>query len=93
MAYLSGRQSVSGQLYGAYSQDDVDALRALAEEPGIIDIFLTYPLFINLNSLSLSLSGLFIQLCSLLDIVAFLFIFCLFHFLNYILLMSGPVGS
>ncbi|KAM7515640.1 hypothetical protein LguiA_005223 [Lonicera macranthoides] len=41
VAYLSGRQSTSGQLYGTYSQDDVDALRALAEEPGIIDIFLT----------------------------------------------------
>lgn len=45
MAYLSGRQSPSGQLFGTYSQDDVDALRALAEEPGIVDLFLTYPLF------------------------------------------------
>ncbi|KAI3787110.1 hypothetical protein L1987_41327 [Smallanthus sonchifolius] len=43
VAYLSGRKSSSGQIYGTYSQDDVDALRALAEEPGIIDIFLTYP--------------------------------------------------
>ncbi|KAL8093926.1 zinc finger CCCH domain-containing protein 64 [Apium graveolens] len=41
VAYLSGKQSVSGQPYGTYSQDDIDALRALAEEPGIIDIFLT----------------------------------------------------
>ncbi|CAK9140534.1 unnamed protein product [Ilex paraguariensis] len=41
VAYLSGRQSESGQPFGTYSQDDVDALRALAEEPGIIDIFLT----------------------------------------------------
>ncbi|OWM83147.1 zinc finger CCCH domain-containing protein 64 isoform X1 [Punica granatum] len=40
VAYMSGRQSVDGQL-GAYSQDDVDALRALAEEPGIVDILLT----------------------------------------------------
>ncbi|XP_071698443.1 zinc finger CCCH domain-containing protein 64 [Rutidosis leptorrhynchoides] len=41
VAYLSGRRSPSGQMYGTYSQDDVDALRALIEEPGIIDIFLT----------------------------------------------------
>nr|XP_043616736.1 zinc finger CCCH domain-containing protein 64 [Erigeron canadensis] len=41
VAYLSGRKSSSGQMYGTYSQDDIDALRALAEEPGIIDIFLT----------------------------------------------------
>ncbi|XP_021859400.1 zinc finger CCCH domain-containing protein 64 isoform X1 [Spinacia oleracea] len=41
VAYLSGRQSPSGQLFGTYSQDDVDALRALAEEPGIVDLFLT----------------------------------------------------
>lgn len=43
MAYLSGRKSESGSQFGTYSQDDVDALRALAEEPGVIDIFLTYP--------------------------------------------------
>lgn len=41
VAYLSGKQSASGQPYGTYSQDDVDALRALAEEHGIVDIFLT----------------------------------------------------
>lgn len=41
VAYLSGRQSSSGLIYGTYNQDDVDALRALAEEPGMIDIFLT----------------------------------------------------
>ncbi|XP_021715122.1 zinc finger CCCH domain-containing protein 64-like isoform X1 [Chenopodium quinoa] len=41
VAYLSGRQSPSGQQFGTYSQDDVDALRALAEEPGIVDLFLT----------------------------------------------------
>ncbi|KAK3014714.1 hypothetical protein RJ639_008384, partial [Escallonia herrerae] len=35
VAYLSGRQSASWQLYGSYSQDDVDALRAIAEEPEI----------------------------------------------------------
>ncbi|KAL6974538.1 hypothetical protein U1Q18_028723 [Sarracenia purpurea var. burkii] len=50
VAYLSGRHSVSGQQFGAYSQDDVDALRALAEEPGIVDLFLTYPFFM-LNDL------------------------------------------
>ncbi|KAF5935217.1 hypothetical protein HYC85_026346 [Camellia sinensis] len=37
--------SVSGQQFGTYSQDDVDALRALAEEPGVVDLFLTYPCF------------------------------------------------
>ncbi|XP_024967831.1 zinc finger CCCH domain-containing protein 64 isoform X2 [Cynara cardunculus var. scolymus] len=41
VAYLSGRQSSSGLIYGTYNQDDVDALRALAEEPEMIDIFLT----------------------------------------------------
>ncbi|PIN01873.1 hypothetical protein CDL12_25616 [Handroanthus impetiginosus] len=41
VAYLSGRQSASSQQFGAYSQDDVDSLRALSEEPGIVDIFLT----------------------------------------------------
>ncbi|KAL7189266.1 hypothetical protein ACSBR1_039003 [Camellia fascicularis] len=41
VAYLSGRHSVSGQQFGTYSQDDVDALRALAEEPGVVDLFLT----------------------------------------------------
>ncbi|PON48721.1 Cwf19-like protein [Trema orientale] len=43
VAYLSGRHSSVGQQFGTYSQDDVDALRAIAEEPGIVDIFLTYP--------------------------------------------------
>ena len=43
VAYLSGRKGLGGP--GCYSQDDVDALRALAEEPGIVDLFLTYPLF------------------------------------------------
>lgn len=47
MAYLSGRQSASGQQFGTYSQDDVDGLRALAEDPGIFDLFLTYPLLIS----------------------------------------------
>lgn len=44
MAYLSGRRSPTGAQFGTYSQDDVDALRALAEDPGTVDIFLTYPL-------------------------------------------------
>ena len=43
VAYLSGRKSPEGQQFGTYSQDDVDALRAIAEEPGIVDLFLTYP--------------------------------------------------
>ncbi|CAO2841546.1 unnamed protein product [Amaranthus hypochondriacus] len=41
VAYLSGRQSPSGQQFGTYSQDDVDGLRALAEEPGIVDFGVT----------------------------------------------------
>ncbi|XP_028774214.1 zinc finger CCCH domain-containing protein 64 isoform X2 [Neltuma alba] len=41
VVYLSGRQSLDVQQFGVYSQDDVDALRAIAEEPGIVDLFLT----------------------------------------------------
>lgn len=41
VAYLSGRRSTNSQQFGAYSQDDIDSLRALVEEPGIVDIFLT----------------------------------------------------
>ncbi|GAB2293004.1 hypothetical protein Dimus_027227 [Dionaea muscipula] len=40
VVYLSGKKSTSRQ-YGVYSQDDVDALHAIAEEPGVIDLFLT----------------------------------------------------
>lgn len=43
MAYLSGRQSANSQQFGTYNQDDIDSLRALAEEREIVDIFLTYP--------------------------------------------------
>ncbi|XP_048335670.2 zinc finger CCCH domain-containing protein 64 isoform X1 [Ziziphus jujuba] len=41
VAYLSGKHSSDAQQFGVYSQDDVDALRAIAEEPGVVDIFLT----------------------------------------------------
>ncbi|BFG39723.1 hypothetical protein CerSpe_259970 [Prunus speciosa] len=41
VAYLSGLQCSDSQQFGTYSQDDVDVLRAVAEEPGIIDLFLT----------------------------------------------------
>ncbi|KAG4959168.1 hypothetical protein JHK87_035801 [Glycine soja] len=41
VAYLSGRKSSSAQQFGTYTEDDVDALRAIAEEPGIVDLFLT----------------------------------------------------
>lgn len=44
VAYLSGRQLSNSQQFGTYSQDDIDALRAFAEEPGIVDLFLRYPL-------------------------------------------------
>lgn len=43
VSYLSGRRSANSQQFGVYSQDDIDSLRALIEEPGIVDIFLTYP--------------------------------------------------
>ena len=43
VAYLSGRKSSSGQQFGNYTEDDVDALRAIAEEPGVVDLLLTYP--------------------------------------------------
>lgn len=43
--YLSGRRSSDAQQFGTYSQDDVDALRAIAEDPGVVDLFLTYPFF------------------------------------------------
>ncbi|PKU68284.1 zinc finger CCCH domain-containing protein 59 isoform X1 [Dendrobium catenatum] len=39
--YLSGRQIPDAEGNGRYSRDDVDALRALAEEPGVVDIFMT----------------------------------------------------
>lgn len=45
VVYLSGRQSSESQ-FGKYSQDDVDALRALAEESGVVDLFLSYPFFL-----------------------------------------------
>ncbi|XP_027330082.1 zinc finger CCCH domain-containing protein 64 isoform X3 [Abrus precatorius] len=41
VVYLSGRKLSSVQQFGSYTQDDVDALRAIAEEPGIVDLFLT----------------------------------------------------
>ncbi|XP_075474588.1 LOW QUALITY PROTEIN: zinc finger CCCH domain-containing protein 64 [Primulina tabacum] len=41
VVYLSGRQSASVQQFGAYSQDDVDSLRAFSEEHGIVDLFFT----------------------------------------------------
>ncbi|KAL2533213.1 Zinc finger CCCH domain-containing protein 64 [Abeliophyllum distichum] len=58
VAYLSGRQSTSAQQFGTYSQDDVDSLRALAEEPEMVDIFLTYPFYIHIICTNLSLPPL-----------------------------------
>ncbi|CAD6225179.1 unnamed protein product [Miscanthus lutarioriparius] len=54
VVYLSGRKGLGGP--GCYSQGDVDALRALAEEPGIVNLFLTYPLFFSLLFLPLPAS-------------------------------------
>ena len=53
VAYLSGRRSLDAQQFGTYSQDDVDALRAIAEEPGVVDLFLTYPFLSSRMLLSL----------------------------------------
>lgn len=65
VAYLSGRQSSEIQ-FGKYSQDDVDALRALAEESGVVDLFLTYPFltFVLLDEIGTwsGCSGLFFTL-------------------------------
>ncbi|WJX96524.1 hypothetical protein P8452_77720 [Trifolium repens] len=41
VTYLSGRKSSNVQQFGTYSEDDVDALRAIAEEPGVIDFGVT----------------------------------------------------
>ncbi|XP_041005557.1 zinc finger CCCH domain-containing protein 64 [Juglans microcarpa x Juglans regia] len=41
VAYLSGKRLSDGQQFGTFTQDDVDVLRAIAEEPGIVDLFLT----------------------------------------------------
>lgn len=51
IAYLSGRCSSTGQPTGVYGEDDIDALRALAEEPGITDLFLTYPLCVSIRNM------------------------------------------
>lgn len=45
VVYLSGKHTSNGHQFGKYTQDDVDALRALAEDPGVVDLFLTYPFF------------------------------------------------
>ncbi|KAH6803156.1 CwfJ-like family protein / zinc finger family protein [Perilla frutescens var. frutescens] len=46
VAYLSGKRSTNSQQFGAYSQDDIDSLRALIEEPGITPYFLVVMQFI-----------------------------------------------
>ncbi|KAK7388197.1 hypothetical protein VNO78_23006 [Psophocarpus tetragonolobus] len=50
VVYLSGRKSSSLQQFGTYTQDDVDALRAIAEEPQLVDLFLTYPSIIGVTN-------------------------------------------
>ncbi|CAA6660931.1 unnamed protein product [Spirodela intermedia] len=44
IAYLSGRSQSQSLGFGLYSDDDIGALRMLAEDEQIVDIFLTYPL-------------------------------------------------
>ncbi|KAK6944814.1 Cwf19-like protein, C-terminal domain-2 [Dillenia turbinata] len=46
VVYLSGKRP-PGPQFGTYSQDDVDALQALMGEPGVFDLFLTYPCSCN----------------------------------------------
>ncbi|MQM03224.1 hypothetical protein Taro_036005, partial [Colocasia esculenta] len=43
IAYMSGRCQSENQGFGLYSEDDVGALRVLAEDKQIVDIFLSYP--------------------------------------------------
>ena len=50
IAYLAGKyvplsytDAAGAQYNGAYHEDDVDALRAFADEPKIVDLFLSYP--------------------------------------------------
>jgi hypothetical protein len=40
IVYLAGRSPSGGLAAGVYSEDDIDAVRAFAEEPGIVDLFL-----------------------------------------------------
>jgi hypothetical protein len=40
IVYLVGRSPSGGLAAGVYSEDDIDAVRAFAEEPGIVDLFL-----------------------------------------------------
>jgi len=56
VAYLSGKHSA--ELYqnakaaaaaGAHHEDDVDTLRAFADDPSITDLFLSYPLLLLLR--------------------------------------------
>eukprot|EP00252_Welwitschia_mirabilis_P025628 TRINITY_DN8096_c0_g1_i1.p1 TRINITY_DN8096_c0_g1~~TRINITY_DN8096_c0_g1_i1.p1 ORF type:complete len:576 (-),score=113.47 TRINITY_DN8096_c0_g1_i1:191-1918(-) len=41
IVYLAGRSQFNRPSLGTYSEDNVDALRACAEAPGIVDLFLT----------------------------------------------------
>ncbi|KAJ4797865.1 Zinc finger CCCH domain-containing protein 59 [Rhynchospora pubera] len=47
VVYLSGK--ASDQRATAYTLDDIDALRALADDPGVVDLFLTYPFLYSLS--------------------------------------------
>ncbi|KAK7277738.1 hypothetical protein RJT34_22753 [Clitoria ternatea] len=49
VVYLSGRSSSSVQQFGTYSQDDVDALRAIAEEPEDVDLATTLVIPVELS--------------------------------------------
>lgn len=83
VAYLSGKRSANSQPFGAYNQDDIDSLRALIEEPGIVDIFLTYPFYmlngVNGHSLSLSCPSFDSISLVIIAIYDFLFSFTGFH--------------
>lgn len=57
VVYMSGRHSLDAQPFGTYSQDDVDVLRALADESGVVDLFLTYPCLCISCSIALKLTA------------------------------------
>lgn len=56
IAYLAGKyvpsvyaDAAGAQCNGTYHEDDVDALRAFADEPKVVDLFLSYPLSLREN--------------------------------------------
>ena len=66
VAYLAGKyvpslyaDAAGAQYNGIYHEDDVDALRAFADEPSIVDLFLSYP-YLQMKTLMFSLIRLYL---------------------------------